>query len=102
MYTITLSDGTKLENLNLNGNNYISETLIEDDVFKDNLSTVTISNGEITNTYKDMTLIGNRIYDGKSWFILGEKTVQQKKEEEFSRKLSEMEQVITVLLTGEE
>ena len=34
MYKITLADGTELENLELNGNNYIAEGVIEDSVFE--------------------------------------------------------------------
>ena len=37
MYKITLADGTVLENLELNGNNYIAEGVIEDSVFEGNL-----------------------------------------------------------------
>lgn len=71
MYTITLANGTKLENLELNGNNYIAEGVIEDSVFQDNLSSVTITDGETTETYTDMVLISNRVDGGRSWFILG-------------------------------
>ena len=48
MYTITLADGTKLKNLELNGNNYIAEGVIEDSVFEGNLDTVKITDGETT------------------------------------------------------
>ncbi len=78
MYTITLANGTKLENLELNGNNYIAEGVIEDSVFQDNLSSVTITDGETTETYTDMVLISNRVDGGRSWFILGEKSPQEK------------------------
>lgn len=78
MYKITLADGTKLENLELNGNNYIAEGVIEDSVFEGNLATVTITDGETTETYTDMRLMSNRVEDGRSWFVLGEKTAQQK------------------------
>lgn len=102
MYTITLADGRKLENLELNGNNYIAEGVIEDSVFADNLSTVTISDGETTETFEDMVLLSNRVDGGRSWFVLGEKTEQQKKEEALNRRIAEMEQAMTVLLTGKE
>ena len=46
MYTITLADGTKIDNLELNGNNFISDTIINDEVFCNNLDTVIISDGE--------------------------------------------------------
>ena len=78
MYKITLAGGTELENLELNGNNYIAEGVIEDSVFEGNLATVTITDGETTETYTDMRLMSNRVEDGRSWFVLGEKTAQQK------------------------
>lgn len=78
MYTITLSNGTILDNLELNGNNYISNGIIEDSVFEDGLDTVVISDGETTETFTDMRLMSNRVENGKSWFVLGEKTAQQK------------------------
>lgn len=78
MYTITLADGTKLENLELNGNNYISDTVIEDSVFEGNLDTVKISDGSTTETFTDMRLMSNIVRDGRSWFVLGEKSAQQK------------------------
>ena len=77
MYTIVLTDGTTLENLELNGNNFISEKIIEDSVFDDNLDTVTISNGDVVESYNNMVLISNRVDGGKSWFILGERTPQE-------------------------
>ena len=77
MYKITLADGTELENLELNGNNYIAEGVIEDSVFEGNLATVTITDGETTETYTDMRLMSNRVEDGRSSFVLGEKPAQQ-------------------------
>lgn len=102
MYTITLNDGTKLENLELNGNNFIAPGIIEDSVFEGNLDTVTITDGKTTDTYTDMRLMSNRVDKGRSWFVLGEKTAQEKKEEAMSRQLAEMQKAMTVLLTGEE
>ena len=102
MYTITLADGTKLENLVLNGNNYISDNVIDDSVFDNNLSTVKISDGTTTETFTDMRLMSNRVEGGKSWFVLGKKTEQQKKEEETNRKIYEIEQAMYALLIGEE
>lgn len=81
MYTVKLKDGTKLERLTLNGNNFIAESIIEDTVFKDNLETVTITDEETgkSETYKDMVLIQNTTYgDGHSWFILGEQSPEDK------------------------
>lgn len=100
MYTITLNNGTKLENLELNGNNYIAEGVIEDSVFQDNLASVTITDGKTTETYTDMVLISNRVDGGRSWFILGVKSEKEKQEEATARRIAELEQAMTVLLTG--
>jgi hypothetical protein len=102
MYTITLNNGTKLENLELNGNNYIAEGVIKDSVFQDNLASVTITDGKTTETYTDMVLISNRVDGGRSWFILGVKSEKEKQEEATARRIAELEQAMTVLLTGKE
>lgn len=102
MYTITLADGTKLKNLELNGNNYIAEGVIEDSVFEGNLDTVTITDGETTETFTDMRLMSNIVRDDRSWFVLGEKSAQQKKEEAMEKQMAEMQKAMSVLLTGEE
>ena len=88
MYKITLHDGTVLDELELNGNNFISEKVIDDSVFSGNLDTVTISNGETTETYTDMKLLSNRVDGGKSWFVLSEKTEQEKTMERLVSALS--------------
>lgn len=80
MYTITLSNGNTLKNLELNGNNFISAEIIEDSVFEGGLDTVIIAESE-NKIHYDMVLVSNRIFDGKSWFILSEKTQEQKARE---------------------
>lgn len=85
MYTITLHDGTKLNNLELNGNNFISKTVIEDSVFEGKLDTVKISDGSTTETFTDMRLMSNIVRDGRSWFVLGEKSAQQKAMEQMEK-----------------
>ena len=45
IYKITLGNGTEISNLKLNGNNFISTEKIEESVFADNCSPVTISDG---------------------------------------------------------
>ena len=96
MYTITLHDGTTLENLELNGNNYIAEGVIEDSVFEGNMETVTITDGETTETFTDMRLMSNRVEEGRSWFVLGEKSEDQKNEE----RIAELEEALELLLSG--
>ena len=85
MYTIPLADGTKLKHLELNGNNYISEAAIEDSVFEGNIDTVKISDGSTTETFTDIRLMSNIVRDGRSWFVLGEKSAQQKAMEQMEK-----------------
>ena len=102
MYKITLADGTVLKNLELNGNNYIAEGVIDDAVFKDNLATVTITDGKTTETYEDMVLLSHRVDGGRSWFVLREKSEQEKIEEARDNMIVELRQAMAVLLTGKE
>ena len=94
MYRITLEDGTVLDNLELNGNNYISETLIDDNVFEDNLATVEIYDGETTQVYENMKLIANQVFEGKSWFIVEQKTPQDIEKEKLEKELVDLWDVV--------
>ena len=42
IYTVTLADGTTIDNLTLNGNNYISKTKIDKSIFEGNCHSVMI------------------------------------------------------------
>ena len=83
MYKIKLSDGTLLDDLELNGNNFITGKELTDAVFSGKLSYVEVTDDDgNTKTYYDMILIQCRKWqDGRTWFILSEKSEQQKKEE---------------------
>lgn len=74
--TITLADGTVLENIGINGNNYISDEEISASVFEDNLHKVEIydSATEQTQTLHDAELVQLVKYDEEYWFIFREKT----------------------------
>jgi hypothetical protein len=90
MYTIKLNNGTIISNLVLNGNNFISDKIISDDIFTNNLDKVEISDGKSTQIYQDMMLVANRVIDGKSWFILAEKTQEQKEKEELEKCINDI------------
>jgi hypothetical protein len=100
MHKVTLADGTVLSNLELNGNNYISNTVISDDVFDGNLAVVEISDGKQTQVYKDMKIVANQLIDGKSWFILGEKTRVDKIEEENAELRELLADAVELILMG--
>lgn len=73
-YSVTLSDGTKLNNLALNGNNFVSSTKLTEDNFKDKLSKVTITDDDgKAKDYTDMVLVQVTQMGDETWFILGEK-----------------------------
>jgi hypothetical protein len=96
MHRVTLQDGTVLDGLTLNGNNYISDTIIDSDVFADNLATVEIYDGEQVHLYQDMKLVANQLHDGKSWFILAEKTVDEKERERVNQEIDRLKTVIVI------
>ncbi len=81
MYKITLADGTTLENLVLNGNNFIAQTAVNDAVFADNMATVTITDTESGSTeqIEDGVLLSNIVRDGCSWIVLGQKSAEEKR-----------------------
>ena len=83
MYAITLADGTKIDNLELNGNNFISDEILQDNLFDGKLSHVEISGEEGARKFADMYLVANRVMGGKSWFILAEKTEEMKRQDRF-------------------
>lgn len=73
-YSVTLSDGTKLDNLALNGNNFVSSVKLTEDDFKDKLSKVTITDDDgKSKDYTDMVLVQVTQVGDETWFILGEK-----------------------------
>jgi hypothetical protein len=96
MYKITLSDGSQIENLELNGNNFIAKKELSNAVFEGKLSTVRILDLETQTeeVHEDMVLISNRVNDGKSWFILGEKSEREKKEEAISSTFTDIEMAL--------
>lgn len=75
-WKITLSDGTQLTNLGLNGNNFVSETEITENDFKGKLSKVTfegIINGqEFVQECEHMELVQIAHYKDGYYFVLRE------------------------------
>ena len=104
MYKITLADGTTIENLVLNGNNFIAAAVVDDAVFKDNMAAVTITDMESGSTeqIEDGVLLSNIVRDGKSWLVLGKKSAEQKATEARDKEIAELRRAMTVLLTGKE
>ena len=57
IYKITLADGTVIDNLKLNGNNFISPVEIDETIFDGNCLNVTINDGEKDDVHTNMELV---------------------------------------------
>ena len=79
MYTITLANGTKLSELDMNGTNYVSKEKVDETIFKNNLSTMKVSNGETETTYTDMVFVQQMEWvDGTFYLAFRENTKEEK------------------------
>lgn len=96
MYKITLADGTELNDLVLNGNNFIAQTAVSDAVFKDNMATVTITNLEdgATEQLEDGVLLSNIVRDGCSWIVLGQKSEEEKRLETIDSTFTDLQMAL--------
>lgn len=70
VYMVTLADGTVIDNLKLNGNNFVSEEEISPMIFDGNCSPVIINDGARDVIHDNMELVQVTEEDGKYWFIL--------------------------------
>ena len=93
MYSIRLNDGTVVNNLEMNGNNFIPETL-DKTIFENNLEKVTITDDDGNEEIRfNQKVQFAKIGDAET-FILHNKT----KEEELLELLADLTE--TVLLGG--
>lgn len=70
-YKIILADGTSIENLKLNGNNFIARTTIDPEIFAGNCSPVVISDGTDEEVHSHMELVQvTEAESGDYWFVL--------------------------------
>lgn len=98
IYTITLADGTSIENLRLNGNNFIARTMIDPTIFVGNCSPVVISDGTNEEVHSDMELVQVTESDsGDYWFVLRDIS-----EEELSKIKMQSDIEYVAMMTGVE
>lgn len=82
MYTIKLADGRELSGLGKNGTNFVSNEKVDESIFKDNLSTMTVSDGETEETFTDMAFIQQMKWmDGTYYLAFRQKTPSELTEE---------------------
>lgn len=78
IFSISLSNGTTISNLELNGNNFISDTEITEEMFAGGLPEVHISGDKGTSyTINHAKLIQIMEYEGAWWFILAETPAEE-------------------------
>lgn len=98
MYKVILADGTELKDLELNGNNFVSNTAVDDEIFKDNLENVTIMDDEGNiEKLNNAKVVFSRVLDKQS-FILIKKTKEELEKETLYQLLADLTK--TVLLGG--
>lgn len=77
-YKITLADGTVLDNLKLNGNNFIAKYPVDAAIFEGNCSPVVINNGEKDDIHPNMELVQvTRNELGEYWLVLRDLTKEE-------------------------
>ena len=91
---VELADGTKLTNLRTNGNNFVSDTPIEDSVFEGNLSVVKLTTPDGVTEYKNLKLVQNRQFGAEYMFALAEKTPAEKEKEELLQLIADLAELI--------
>ena len=87
MYKLILADGTEIKNLTKNGDNYISDKKIDENLFRGNLSTLTITDGEETITMENAELIQQIEFDGKFWICFRELSERELKDIDMEAKI---------------
>lgn len=70
IYTMVLSDGTIIENLRKNGDNYISTSKLTVDMFEGKLSSITIKSSDSEVTMENMDLVQITKMFNEYWFVL--------------------------------
>ena len=77
MVKLILADGTELKGFKQNGNNYVSKTEVDVSVFEDNLSTLTIVDGDTQMVMHNAELIQQVQYADGWYLCFREKTEQE-------------------------
>lgn len=86
MVKLILADGTELKRFKQNGNNYVSKTEVDVSVFEDNLSTLTIVDGDTQMVMHHAELIQQVQYADGWYLCFREKTEQEMRYAELTGK----------------
>lgn len=99
MLTIKLSDGTKLKNIALNGDTFVSQSEIEDSVFEGKLGTVEITDEESkeVKVLHDAQLRLNTAFGDEWWFVIQEKSPENKQLAQITNDITDVQVAIADL-----
>ena len=88
MFKLILADGTEIKNLTRNGDNFISDTKVDESLFAGNLTTLTITDGEdVTIEMNNAELIQQIEYQGKYWLCFRELSERELKDIDMEAKI---------------
>lgn len=96
-YTVVLADGTTIDNLTLNGNNFIYTGVLDDSIFTDaNLTPTIIKHGDDEEYHPHMRYIKPYWEDPEgivtTWFVLYDRDPKEIREEAINEALAVMAQ----------
>ena len=99
MFTIRLSDGSQIEGLILNGNNFISKNEVTESTFAGKLAKVVITgdadkdDAGLIGEHTNMVLVQVKKYGDEYWFVLRDMTKQELRDLKTDARLSYLEMI---------
>lgn len=97
-YKVTLKDGTVIEPLTLNGNNFVSKKEVTPETFEGKLDSVIIESSDGSKEeHKDMELVQAKKYDDGFYFILRDIDPDELEKRELKKQLAAANSDITSL-----
>ena len=68
MYTLILTDGTRIENLTMNGDSFVSPEPIDEAIFRDNLVELTIIHDDVEEIRRNVEYTG-QLHGPDGWYF---------------------------------
>lgn len=96
MISITLSDGTILDNLTLNGDNFISINKIDESIFENNLSPTIINIDGIETVHSHMNLLQIKKYGYEWWFVIQDISEQELRDNRIQSQLDYIAMMVDI------
>ena len=101
MYTITLANNKKIENLEKNFDIYVSKTEIDESIFENNLKTMKVSDGTNEEVFHDMIFVRQiEAKENEFFLVFREKTEQEKLDETITDVQTALAEVYETLTGG--